>query len=65
MADEKSYKDGLIEGRLSAIDDILRDHKEQLENHSSKISNLERVAYIVMGTMIAIQIIPELKGLLS
>ena len=63
MAEEKNYRDGLIDGRLSAIESIQHEHKEQLKNHNHRLTSLEKAVWIFLGAVALVQFWPAFEGL--
>lgn len=62
---QKTYEDGVRDGRLNAHEKTLAKHSERLDSHSRRIGLLEKAAWIVLGSVIAIQLLPELRAVLK
>ncbi len=62
---DKSYEEGLREGRINAVEEIVSGHKDRLDHHSGRIRRLERVAWITLGVVLTIQILPQIQNLLQ
>lgn len=62
---EKSYEQGLVEGRLSGVEKLLEDHHDRLNSHSMRLSRLEKVAYAVIGAFAILQAVPLVQSALS
>ena len=66
VSDEsEDYRRGLIEGRLSALEDRHSEHKTRLDNHESRITAQERVMWGVLGAFILMEILPTVSEFLS
>lgn len=57
----RTYQEGLLEGRLQAYSDVLRQHQERLNSHSKRLRAMERVVWGVMGATVFIQVWPVLS----
>ena len=64
MAD-RSYEDGVRDGEIKALSDMVRKHGDRLDIHSQRIGRIERLSYIALGGLIVLQFIPTIKGLLT
>ena len=42
---ERTYEDGLRDGKIAALEKVAANHKERLDHHSNRLRTLERVAY--------------------
>jgi len=58
----KTYDDGLRDGKIQAIEDIEIRQNERLDNHGTRISNLEKALYGVMAIVVFIEFAPQLKA---
>ena len=65
MAPDHDYEAGLRDGRLQAVENMLADHGDRLDQHSSRLSKLEKVSYIVLGVVLVIQFYPALQAFFS
>lgn len=65
MADVKTYEDGLIEGRLGAVETMLGEHKGRLDNHAQRLQIGERVIYALGGVLVLIQVFPAFQKLID
>ena len=63
MATEKSFEDGLHEGRLRGIEETVTNHGTRLDNHESRITSQERITYALLGAVALLNLLPVLKGL--
>lgn len=67
--DSKSYRDGLVDGRILALEEItaqLKDAHEKFQVHTNgRISNLEKMVWIASGTVLAVTLLPEIRALLA
>lgn len=60
----KTYEDGVLEGKLQAMESMIALHAVRLKAVEDKASYLERVAWILLGGFMLLQVIPTVKGLL-
>ena len=60
-----TYEEGLREGEIRAIKDVLRNHDNRLTSVESRTSTLERVGYTLLGAIALIQFVPSLRGFLG
>ncbi len=70
--DDERYRDGLRDGRMQAIEEILGRHEERMDrherrmdSHSSRLRLLERIIWIMLGGAAALQFLPRLAGVLE
>ena len=61
---EKTYEDGIVKGRLDAIEHMQTGQNVRLDNHSSRISGLEKAMWVVIGAIAAIEFFPVLADFL-
>jgi len=54
------YQEGLRDGRINELGEIVRRHHDRLESHSVRIRGLERVSWIILGIFAVIQFAPLL-----
>lgn len=62
---EKTYSDGLLEGRLDRIEDKATMHADQLLSHENRLRILERMWYAAIGAFVLINILPQLKDMME
>lgn len=62
---ERSYEDGVREGQFNSLKIIQAQHEVRLDKVETRVSTLERVAYIVLGAIALVQIAPALKGFMG
>lgn len=65
MSLEKTYEDGIVEGRLAAVEHMQQGQNLRLDNHSQRISALERAMWVVIGAIAAIEFFPILASFLK
>ena len=56
------YEEGLRDGKIIAIENMQLAQNTRLDAHDHRISNLERVAYIVLGIVMFLEFAPQLKS---
>ncbi len=57
---EKTYEDGVRDGRLDEHSKLLEKHDERLDSHSKRIRTQERIAYLIMGGLAVIEVVPRI-----
>ena len=63
--DAPGYPEGLRDGKIAAIEHMQATQNRRLDNHDNRISNLERVAYIVLGIVMFLEFAPQLRSWLG
>ena len=61
MVDNKTYEDGVRDGKISSIGRTLDKHTQRLDIHSKRIGQLERISWIILGIIVAIEALPKLR----
>lgn len=64
MTENKTYEDGLVEGRLAAVEHMQSSQNLRLDNHSVRISSLERAMWVVIGAIAALEFFPVIANIL-
>ncbi len=62
MTAPKTYEQGVIEGKIEAIEDMQIAQNMRLKDHSRRISAIERVVYALTGIIVFIEFTPELRN---
>jgi len=65
MTAEKTYEDGVIEGRLSALETCTAEHKERLDWHARRLRLMERALWVFLGVLLLAQALPTVQKFLS
>jgi len=65
MNEKKTYEDGLIAGRMAAVEHMQTGQNLRLDNHSTRISALERAMWVVIGAIAALEFFPILGTALT
>ena len=69
MEDHKTYRDGVVDGRIQALEETQAKMQVELKEHkthtNNRITNLEKMVWIASGTVLAVTLLPELKALLT
>ena len=65
MSDEHSYEEGLIAGRMQAMERILEHHETKLREIDSRTRMMERVMWGVLGAIALIQVLPMFREILT
>lgn len=64
MADH-DYSAGLRDGKIEAIEKMQAEQNDRLNKHDSRISALEKFAWLALGMVLLIQFAPLLTSFLS
>ena len=62
---DKTYEDGLLEGKVAAIEENQKDHRQRINNHGDRLRVLERAMWVLAGTIAFAQLWPSIKALLQ
>ena len=65
MSAEHSYEEGLIAGRMQAMERILEHHETKLREIDSRTRMMERVMWGVLGAIALIQVLPMFREILT
>lgn len=65
MEKGKTYEDGLVEGRLAAVEHMQTGQNLRLDNHSQRISALERAMWVVIGAIAALEFFPVVASMIT
>lgn len=57
----EEYREGLRDGEITAIKEMQRSQNNRLDDHSKRISILERVAYMIFGMVALLEFLPIFK----
>ena len=58
----KSYEDGIVEGKVQALEQITAKHEKRLDRHSMRISKFEKIVYGMAGMILLLQFLPTIKA---
>jgi hypothetical protein len=61
----KTYEDGIVEGRLAAVEHMQTGQNLRLDNHSQRISSLERAMWVVIGAIAALEFFPVIAKMIK
>ena len=59
-----TYEDGLLEGKIQAVEAMMSSHGVRLQLVEKRLSGQERLAYLLMGAIAFVTFAPSLKALL-
>ena len=59
----KTYEQGLVDGKLFALEQITAKHDKRLNHHSERLKTMERIIYAVLGAYTFVQLLPTLQKL--
>lgn len=62
---DKTYDDGVRDGKLEALEDITGKHSDRLDSHSKRLTLLERIMWAGGGIVAFIQLVPLIKPFLQ
>lgn len=62
---EEGKQEGLTEGRLLAVEHILSNHAQRLDDVEKRLFTQERVGYTLLGAIALVQFAPTLRGFLG
>jgi hypothetical protein len=60
----KTYEDGLVEGRILALENIAAQHTERLDSQSKRLRILEKVVWASGGIMVFLNTWPTIGRVL-
>ena len=58
---DKTYEDGLRDGKITSLEAMQSSQNKRLNNHSDRLSNLERTSYLMIGAILFIEFFPQFK----
>ena len=58
----KTYDDGLQDGKIRAIEEMQGRQNNRLDQHNGRISNLEKVSWLLIGAILFAEFAPQLKA---
>lgn len=61
----RGYDQGLQDGRLAAIEAMQLQQNMRIDNHSNRISTIEKAMYIMIGLIAAVEFFPLLADFLK
>jgi hypothetical protein len=64
-SDNEEYRRGLLEGRMSALEDRHNRTEGRVDNHEKRLSAQERITYALLGALALIQVWPTVQKLLQ
>ena len=59
------FEAGLREGRLRALEKIVRNHDERFDHHEQRLRIMERILYMLIGAIALIQLMPILQKVIG
>ncbi len=63
---DHSYEEGLRDGKIKALEEMVTRHDERLDKHENRIGTLEKVAYSLIGAIALMQFaVPVLQRFLG
>lgn len=63
--DLHTYEEGLIEGRVQAMERIMEHHETKLREIDSRTRMMERVMWGVLGAIALIQLLPMFREVMT
>ncbi len=58
---KKTYEDGLQDGRIEGLREILSDHDDRLTDHAKRLVMLERLFWGGVGILAFVKVWPDLQ----
>lgn len=66
MSDQnKTYCDGLREGKLITLERRMDSTDTRIDHHEKRLQILERLAWIMFGGLLLLRFLPEIQGIIS
>jgi hypothetical protein len=62
---EHSYEEGLIEGRMQAMERIMEHHEQKMREIDSRTRMMERVLWGVLGAIALMQLLPMFREMMK
>jgi len=62
---DRTYIDGVRDGKIQALETNSKNHKERLDHHSGRLRWLERIVWGLCGAIILIEMTPKLLSFLD
>lgn len=62
---EKTYEDGVREGRIKGIEETVNHHDARLNSVEKRLTGQERISYALLGAIGLMQVLPAIQGLLN
>ena len=59
--DNEEFRRGLLEGRLSALEDRHNRTEGRVDNHEKRLSAQERITYALLGALAFINVWPTIQ----
>ena len=62
---ERGYDEGYRDGQIIALERMQEHQNARLDKHEARLASLERVAYIVIGSIALMQFLPAVQEFLG
>ncbi len=62
---ERTYQEGLVDGKIEALEAMVAQHTNRMDNHSTRLQLLERSLWLTLGVVTAIEFLPKVMFLLN
>ena len=62
---DKSFEDGMVEGKIIAMEAILSRHDSRLDGHGQRLHLLERALWLTLGVVVAIEFLPTILAVVN
>lgn len=56
----KTYEQGVIDGKILAIEETLGHHNKRLNDHSGRIRGVEKLQWMILGALVIIELLPNI-----
>jgi hypothetical protein len=65
VEEDEAYRRGLLEGRLSALEDRQQRSEIVQKEHAQRLTAQERITYSLLGALALIQVWPIIQGFVA
>ena len=65
MDDDKGYAQGLMDGKIEALEATAASHALRLDQHSVRLHLLERALWLMLGVVAAIEFLPRVFDMMT
>jgi hypothetical protein len=65
MVADRTYADGLIDGKIGALEATAANTTRRIDNHATRLRLLERALWITLGIVLSIEFLPKILLLIN
>lgn len=62
---KKTYEDGIIEGKIQALEETQAIHTSRLDSHSERLRHMERITWLILGGLAVLQALPIMSKVIG